>query len=140
MTMRGTAFKSLGGILVLALTTAVYTFGQTGSAPVDPGVRGGPPGGGDPLKGLTADETAFFQDGQARFADVDALGSMRGKDILDHLAILHHEANALELGNVGDWISSNADEISKFPGLNRAHAILPAQHFRSIRRDGANNV
>jgi hypothetical protein len=56
MTKRGTAFKSLGGILVLALTTPVYTFGQTGSAPVDPGVRSGPPGGGDPLKGLTREQ------------------------------------------------------------------------------------
>jgi CxxC motif-containing protein (DUF1111 family) len=73
MTLRGTAFKSLGGILVLALATGVYTFGQTRSAPVDPGVRGGPAGAGTPLKGLTADETAFFQDGQARFADVEVV-------------------------------------------------------------------
>jgi hypothetical protein len=65
--------KSLGGILVLALATRVYTFGQTRSAPVDPGVRGGPAGAGTPLKGLTADETAFFQDGHARFADVEVV-------------------------------------------------------------------
>jgi hypothetical protein len=36
-------------------------------------VRGGQPGAGTPLKGLTADETAFFQDGQARFADVEVV-------------------------------------------------------------------
>jgi CxxC motif-containing protein (DUF1111 family) len=36
-------------------------------------VRGGAPGAGTPLKGLTADETAFFQDGQARFADVEVV-------------------------------------------------------------------
>jgi CxxC motif-containing protein (DUF1111 family) len=73
MTHRGTAFKSLGGILVLALITSIYTFGQTRSAPIDPGVRGGPAGGGTPLKGLAADETAFFQDGQARFADIEVV-------------------------------------------------------------------
>jgi CxxC motif-containing protein (DUF1111 family) len=36
-------------------------------------VRGGPAGAGGPLKGLTADETAFFEDGQARFADVEVV-------------------------------------------------------------------
>jgi CxxC motif-containing protein (DUF1111 family) len=73
MILRGTAFKSLGSILVLALSTGVYTFGQTRSTPIDPGVRGGPAGAGAPLKSLTADETAFFQDGQARFADIEAV-------------------------------------------------------------------
>jgi len=76
----GTAFTRLGGIVLLALTIGVYSFAQTKSAPVDPGVRGGPAGAGGPLKGLTADETAFFQDGQARFADVEVVtgGSNNG--------------------------------------------------------------
>jgi len=64
--------KSLGGILTVGLTTSVYTLGQK-SAPVDPGVRGGPSGAGTPLKGLTADENAFFQDGRARFAEVEVV-------------------------------------------------------------------
>jgi CxxC motif-containing protein (DUF1111 family) len=41
--------------------------------PVDPGVRGGPAGAGDPLNDLTADEKAFFQDGIGRFADVEVV-------------------------------------------------------------------
>jgi CxxC motif-containing protein (DUF1111 family) len=47
---------------------------------VDPGVRGGPPGAGGPLPGLTADETAFFQDGQGRFAETEVVqgGSNNG--------------------------------------------------------------
>jgi hypothetical protein len=65
--------KSFGGIVAVALTTCVYTLGQTRSVPVDPGVRGGPAGAGTPLKGLTADETAFFQDEQARFAEVEVV-------------------------------------------------------------------
>ena len=73
MTRSGAVFKSLGGILVLALIASIYTFGQTRPAPIDPGVRGGPAGGGTPLKGLTADETAFFQDGLARFADIEVV-------------------------------------------------------------------
>jgi len=71
--LRGTVFKNLGGILVLALTSGVCALAQSRSAPVDPGVRGGAAGAGSPLKGLTADETAFFQDGQARFADLEVV-------------------------------------------------------------------
>ena len=46
----------------------------------DPGVRGGPSGAGGPLPGLTADETAFFEDGQGRFLDVESVtgGSNNG--------------------------------------------------------------
>jgi CxxC motif-containing protein (DUF1111 family) len=46
---------------------------QTVKEPVDPGVRGGAAGAGGPLNGLTADETAFFQDGLARFADIESV-------------------------------------------------------------------
>jgi len=65
--------KSLGGILAAVLITCGYGLGQTRSAPVDPGVRGGAVGAGGPLPGLTADETAFFRDGQARFAEIEVV-------------------------------------------------------------------
>ena len=38
MRLGGIAQKSFGGIVALALTSGAYTFGQTRSAPVDPGV------------------------------------------------------------------------------------------------------
>ena len=80
MTVWGTTFKSLGRILVLTLTTGIYTLAQTKSGPVDPGVRSGPAAAGTPLKGLTTDETAFFQDGQNRFAEIEVVagGSNNG--------------------------------------------------------------
>jgi CxxC motif-containing protein (DUF1111 family) len=71
--LRKIALKSFGGIVAVAVATCVYGLGQTRAAPVDPGVRAGPAGAGTPLKGLTADETAFFQDGLARFADVEVV-------------------------------------------------------------------
>jgi len=40
---------------------------------VDPGVRGGAPGAGTALKGLTADENAFFQDGLVRFSEIESV-------------------------------------------------------------------
>jgi CxxC motif-containing protein (DUF1111 family) len=77
MRLRGVACKSVGAILLVALGSGVCTIGQTKPqtkpGPVDPGVRGGPAGAGGPLNGLTADETAFFQDGQARFADIEVV-------------------------------------------------------------------
>jgi CxxC motif-containing protein (DUF1111 family) len=73
MMLRSAALKSFGGVLLAALAACGYTSGQTKAGPVDPGVRGGPPGAGAPLNGLTADEAAFFQDGLARFAEIDAV-------------------------------------------------------------------
>ena len=46
---------------------------QKVKVPMDPGVRGGPPGAGGSLPGLTADETAFFRDGLTRFADIEVV-------------------------------------------------------------------
>jgi hypothetical protein len=72
--------KSLCGILTLALMTCGYTLGQTRPGSVDPGVRGGTAGAGGPLQGLTADEAAFFLNGQARFAEIEVVtkGSNNG--------------------------------------------------------------
>jgi CxxC motif-containing protein (DUF1111 family) len=39
----------------------------------DPGVRGGAPGAGGPIAGLTGTQSAFFADGLATFSEVDAV-------------------------------------------------------------------
>jgi CxxC motif-containing protein (DUF1111 family) len=72
--------KKFLGILAVTLVTYGCALSQTKSTPVDPGVRGGPPGAGGPLNGLTADETVFFQDGQGRFAEINVVrgGSNNG--------------------------------------------------------------
>jgi CxxC motif-containing protein (DUF1111 family) len=73
-TLRRLPGKICGGIVAVALASCVNTLSQT-KAPIDPGVRGGPAGAGGPLNGLTADETAFFQDGVARFAEIEAVAN-----------------------------------------------------------------
>src|SRR5580692_5334444 len=74
MTTRQTVVCKIGaGIVAAALTSCVGTPSQAGPAPVDSGVRGGAPGAGTPLKGLIADETAFFQDGLTRFATIESV-------------------------------------------------------------------
>jgi len=72
-TLGRSARRICGGIVAIALTSCFYALGQTKKAPVDPGVRGGPAGGGGPLKGLTADETTFFQDGLTRFMEIEVV-------------------------------------------------------------------
>ena len=64
--------KSFTGIVAVSLATCAYSLAGSKN-PVDPGVRSGPAGAGTPLKGLTADETAFFQDGQARFLEIEVV-------------------------------------------------------------------
>ena len=76
----GNVAKRFVGIFAVAFLTCACTLSQTKSTPVDPGVRGGPPGAGGPLDGLTADETTFFKDGQGRFAEIEVVqgGSNNG--------------------------------------------------------------
>ncbi|HUI55648.1 MAG TPA: di-heme oxidoredictase family protein [Bryobacteraceae bacterium] len=74
MRVRGKFVVGVWGAAVAAvLATCVSMWGQTGTAPVDPGVRGGQPGAGGPLNGLTKDEQTFFADGSNRFADNEAV-------------------------------------------------------------------
>jgi CxxC motif-containing protein (DUF1111 family) len=72
---RRIALKSFFAIVAVMLATCGFNLAQTPKGPVDPGVRGGPAGAGGPLSGLTADETAFFQDGQSRFAEVEVVAN-----------------------------------------------------------------
>src|ERR1700688_2517076 len=65
-------------VAVFMATWCAHTSAQTAKMPSDPGVRVGAPGAGTPLKGLTADETAFFKDGLTRFAEIEVVAG--GKD------------------------------------------------------------
>ena len=73
--------KSFSALVAVVLATSCLLMSaQTRKVPTDPGVRAGAAGAGNPLPGLTADETAFFRDGLARFADIEVVtgGSNNG--------------------------------------------------------------
>jgi len=79
------AIAWMGSILLVPLLAAAFIGScspppPSGPAPGvrDPGVRGGPAGAGGALPGLTADETAFFEDGLARFLEVDGVSEGLG--------------------------------------------------------------
>jgi CxxC motif-containing protein (DUF1111 family) len=71
--------KKVVSIVFGAFVVAVFATSSIGAptqsvkGAVDPGVRGGPAVAGNPLPGLTADETAFFRDGLARFAEIEVV-------------------------------------------------------------------
>jgi CxxC motif-containing protein (DUF1111 family) len=80
-TRQKVALKAFGAFVAAVLATScVRTSAQSVKVAVDPGVRGGAPGAGTPLKGLTADENAFFRDGLVRFAEIEVVtgGSNNG--------------------------------------------------------------
>src|SRR5580704_4419201 len=68
------ALKGFGAFVAAVLVTSYdCTSAQTVKVAADPGVRGGAAGAGSPLQGLTADETAFFKDGLARFGEIEVV-------------------------------------------------------------------
>jgi len=63
--------------LVLMAVGGVNGASRNNTTAHDPGVRGGPPGGGGPIAGLTANQLAFFNAGQSSFAEtVSVLGRL----------------------------------------------------------------
>jgi CxxC motif-containing protein (DUF1111 family) len=60
--------RCLAGVLLFTLSCfAQFEFG----GPRDPGVRGGAPGAGGSIGGLTVNQAAFFNVGQGKFGDVE---------------------------------------------------------------------
>jgi CxxC motif-containing protein (DUF1111 family) len=66
----------VAGVLLVAAAAGAAVAQQFGAR--DPGVRGGPPGAGVPLYGLTASQLAFFDIGRNEFQDTDGLAEGLG--------------------------------------------------------------
>jgi CxxC motif-containing protein (DUF1111 family) len=71
-TRRRVVLRAFGAFVVLA-ASGLRASAQNVKVPMDPGVRSGAPGAGGALRGLTADETAFFRDGLTRFAEIEVV-------------------------------------------------------------------
>src|SRR5215469_13242198 len=70
------------GLGFLAITTGPLLAGAqaAGVTAHDPGPRAGPPAAGGPIVGLTAQQLAFFNEGLARFNEVDSVsGTITGE-------------------------------------------------------------
>jgi CxxC motif-containing protein (DUF1111 family) len=74
MTSRQSVVKPFGRFVAFVLATLCFSaLAQSVKVAKDPGVRGGAAGAGGPLQGLTPDESAFFSDGLARFANTEVV-------------------------------------------------------------------
>jgi mono/diheme cytochrome c family protein len=72
-----TRFMTATGAVILLVS------GWSGLVPLadaaaDPGVRGGAPAAGNPVQGLSADQTTLFVDGQKTFAEAEQIGDGLG--------------------------------------------------------------
>src|SRR5438876_2244329 len=69
-------------VSVLFLSLALGAAMQLTSVPADPGVRGGAPGAGGPIAGLTLKEGKFFATGQDAFVEVQSVqGAIAGTEV-----------------------------------------------------------
>jgi CxxC motif-containing protein (DUF1111 family) len=74
MTNHGFGRQTAVGTIIFTLLAATAAFGQ-----VDPGARGGPPGAGGPLPGLTPVQQQFFTATQDVFQEIDSVsGTVTG--------------------------------------------------------------
>lgn len=78
MKTRKSAILALLFLLFAILGGSVPLLSQSGGPARDPGVRAGSVNVGTPLSTLSASQLQFFQDGQARFEQVDTVSSGLG--------------------------------------------------------------
>ena len=71
MTLQEGSSKICGAFCAAALLASCVQL--SAQSVKDPGVRAGAAGAGGPLPGLVADESAFFSDGLARFAEIEVV-------------------------------------------------------------------
>ena len=77
------AFKAFGAFAAAVLATScIPTSAQTVKTPVDPGVRGGPPGAGNWFTNLTAQEQEEFQILFSNFVEQNEVTTGGGGDVL----------------------------------------------------------
>jgi CxxC motif-containing protein (DUF1111 family) len=108
-------------VCIVAISLGSCASPSSGPAPGvhDPGVRGGAPGGGGPLPGLTPDETAFFQEGLSRFIEVDGVKEGLGPRFNSNSCVSCHA----QPGAGGSSPTQNP-QIS-VASLDGAHNIVP---------------
>ena len=68
-----TTRRKAGLVVLGTYMAAAFGVAEAQKKAVDPGARAGTAGAGGPLKGLSAAEAAFFQDGRTRFAEIESV-------------------------------------------------------------------
>ena len=77
-TTRRTSFLVLSCFTTLAIAAALRAQAPNPSEPQDPGPRAGAVNAGQPLAGLSSNQTLFFQDGETRFQQLEQVANGLG--------------------------------------------------------------
>jgi len=112
------ALGLLGAYMAAALGIA-----QAQKKALDPGVRRGAAGAGGPLAGLTADETAFFQDGLARFAEIESVQGGQNNGLGPRFN--SNQCLSCHLQPAGGGTSPAANPLIAIATLNGARNLVP---------------
>src|SRR6266567_1974302 len=70
--------RTLFAVITIVLLGVAQNLPAQFRGPRDPGVRGGAPGAGSMLAGLTADEQEMFRDGRVDFNEAEEVGDGLG--------------------------------------------------------------
>ena len=112
------AAVSLAGLLFLV--AGVFA----ASLATDPGVRGGAPGAGTAIPGLTANETAFFQAGAEAFAELDNVSDGLGPRFnLDSCAGCHSQP---AMGGTSPAVNPQVAVATRNGATNRVPSFITA--------------
>src|SRR3984957_9755405 len=123
-TRREAVLKVLARFVAIVLATScVETSAQLVKVAKDPGVRGGAAGAGNPLQGLKADESAFFNEGLARFAEIEVVAggnnNGRGPRFNSHQGLSCHSQPA------AGGSSQAQNPLIAIASLNGAKNVVP---------------
>ena len=101
----------------------------------DPGVRGGAPGAGTPLTGLSATQNAFFTAGQADFAEEEGVADGLGPTMnLDSCGGCHIQP---ALGGTGPFVNPQVGFAGKLGGTDKVPSFIfangPVREARFVK-------
>jgi CxxC motif-containing protein (DUF1111 family) len=129
------------GLGLLAVAAAPMLAGaQSAPGPRDPGVRGGSPGAGGHISGLTTNQIAFFNEGLNRFNEVDAVVNGLGPRFnMDSCAGCHAQPAP---GGTSPFVNPQVSVASKAGATNSVPSFItldgPVREVRFIHNpDGS---
>src|SRR5438093_13126193 len=111
--------RILFAVLTIVLLGVAQNLPAQFRGPRDPGVRGGAPGAGGMLAGLTADEQEMLADGRADFNEAEEVGDGLGPRLNFKLYVDCHSQQNVD----GTW-----------PAANRLFTVMGNIGFRAKHR------
>jgi CxxC motif-containing protein (DUF1111 family) len=134
-TLRNAAQPSLSLEVLLLGSLLVASDAFAADPARDPGVRGGPPGAGAPIAGLTHYQISYFQAGAADFAEIDAVEDGLGPRFNGDGCVTCHSQPAM--GGTSPAVNPLVALATRNGALNRVPSFItlngPVREARFVR-------